>query len=162
MNAMVVTDKFVFAIGIGDGDVVAVNGKRVEWLLPSANQFNTSPASLCGNFGVIPENFASIYVPVTKGRKLTDSFFQPEILMISTDGLRNAFLSDEAFAEKILEIAQTFKKGDGKNFVRNSKKWLEERSMYGVTQDDIAFSLCSKYSVKPKQVQRVKKSKTDA
>lgn len=162
MNAMVVTDKFVFAIGIGDGDVVAVNGKRVEWLLPSSNQFDTSPASLCGNFGVMLENFASIYVPVTKGRKLTDSFFQPEILMISTDGLRNAFLSDEAFAEKLLEIAQAFKKGDGKNFVRNSKKWIEERSMYGVTQDDIAFSLCSKYSVKPKQAQRAKKSKTDA
>ena len=108
------------------------------------------------------ENFASIYVPVTKGRKFTDSFFQPEILMISTDGLRNAFLSDEAFAEKLLEIAQAFRKGDGKNFVRNSRKWLEERSMYGVTQDDIAFSLCSKYSVKLKQTQRAKKSKTDA
>mgnify|MGYP005794001143 FL=1 len=159
MNAIVITDKFVFAIGIGDGDVIAVNGKRVEWLLPSSNQFDTSPASLCGNFGVMPENFASIYVPVTNGRKLTDSFFQPEILMISTDGLRNAFLSDEAFAEKLMEIAQAFKKGDGKNFVRNSKKWIEERYMYGVTQKDIAFTLYSKYFPKFKQKHRAMKSK---
>lgn len=159
MNAMVITDKFVFAIGIGDGDVIAVNEKRVEWLLPSSNQFDTSPASLCGNFGVMPENFASIYVPITKGRKLTDSFFQPEILMISTDGLRNAFLSDEAFAEKLLGIAHAFKKGEGKNFVRNSKKWIEERSMYGVTQDDIAFTLYSKYFPKFKQTHRAMKSK---
>ena len=79
--------------------------------------------------------------------------------MIEMYGLRNAFLSDEAFAEKLMEIAQAFKKGDGKNFVRNSKKWIEERSMYGVTQDDIAFTLYSKYFPKFKQTHRAMKSK---
>lgn len=151
MNAMVITDKFVFAIGIGDGDVIAVNGKRVEWLLPPAQQFNTSTPSLCGNFGIMLENFSAVFVPVIKARKITDNYFQPDMLMIATDGLRNAFFSDEAFAEKLLEIAAAFKKGDGKTFVTHSKKWLEERSMYGVTQDDIAFALYTKYSVKPQR-----------
>lgn len=150
-NAMVVTNKFVFAIGIGDGDVVAVNRKRVEWLLPPAQQFNTSTPSLCGNFGIMPENFSAVFVPVIKARKIIDNYFQPDMLMIATDGLRNAFFSDEAFAEKLLEIAAAFKKGDGKTFVTHSKKWLEERSMYGVTQDDIAFALYTKYSVKPQR-----------
>lgn len=163
MNAMVITDKFVFAIGIGDGDVIAVNGKRVEWLLPQSPQFDTSPASLCGKFGTMPDNFTTIYVPITKGRKLTDSYFQPEIIMIATDGLRNAFLSDDAFAEKLLDIATAFKKGERQQFVKNSKKWIMERSEYGTTQDDIAFCLYTKYSGKPRRKATLtKKDKSNA
>lgn len=168
VNAVVVTEKFVFALGIGDGDIIAVNGKRVEWLLPPAPQFNTSPASMCGNFGVIPDNFAAVYIPVTKGSKLTDTRFLPEIITISTDGLRNAFTSDETFAEKLIEIAGAFKDGKGWVFVKNSKQWIAERSEYGTTQDDIAFCLCTKYSLKNTRsaktvkAKTVKKSKKDA
>ena len=153
VNAAVITDKFVFAIGIGDGDVVAVNGKRAEWLLPAYAQFTDSPASLCGNFGIMPDNFKTNYVPVTKGRRLTDCYFRPETVTISTDGLRNAFLSDEAFAEKLVEIADAFRKGEGQAFVRNGKKWISERSEYGVTQDDIAFAMWTKYPLRAKKAE---------
>ena len=145
LNAMVVTDKFVFAIGIGDGDVVAVNGKRVEWLLPRSGQFDSSTNSLCQNFSYMLESFMARYVPVTSGRKLTDSRFKPDLVMISTDGLRNSFLSDEEFADMISDIAAAFKSGSGMTFVRQSRQWIDERSEYGPTQDDISFTLCTKY-----------------
>lgn len=148
VNAVVITNKFVFAMGIGDGDIVAVNGKRLEWLLPYSVQFSTNTSSLCGNFGIIPQNFNCIFVPIKKSRKLVDSYFNPELIMISTDGLRNAFLSDYAFCEKMVEISECFKSGKGSNFVRSSKKWLEERTQYGVTQDDISFACWTKYSNK--------------
>lgn len=151
LNAVVMNDRFVFSIGIGDGDVVAVNGKRVEWLLPFSERLGSTTCSLSGSFGSIIDNFAAIYVPITAGRKITDSRFVPEFVMISTDGLRNAFLSDEEFSEKLLEIASLFKKGSGHNFVKNSKLWLEERTKYGVTQDDISFCLCTKHSLKKKK-----------
>ena len=150
VNAVVMNNKFVFAIGIGDGDVVAVNGKRVEWLLPFTPRFNSASYSLSGSFGSIIDNFYAIDVPITSGRKITDSRFLPELVMIATDGLRNAFLSDEEFADKLLEIASLLKKGSGFAFVKSSKQWLEERTKYGVTQDDISFCLCTKYNFKRK------------
>ncbi len=150
VNAVLMNSKLVFAIGIGDGDVIAVNGKRVEWLLPFTPRFNSASYSLSGSFGSIIENFYAIYVPITSGRKITDNRFLPELVMIATDGLRNAFLSDEEFADKMLEIAAIFKKGNGYTFVKNSKQWLEERTKYGVTQDDISFCLCTKHNLKRK------------
>lgn len=157
LNAMVVCDKFVFAIGIGDGDVVAVNDKRVEWLLPQSPQFDNSPASLCKSFGSIVNSYAAIYVPVSRARKLKDSYFSPELLMISSDGLRNSFFSDQSFADKIYDIADCFKKGNGREFVKQSGTWIAERSEFGVTQDDVSFCMCTKYDVKSKKVSKVKK-----
>lgn len=148
VNAAVVSSKFVFAIGLGDGDVIAVNGKRVEWLLPRSARFSTSSDSLSGSFGSMLERFSAIYVPITAGRKISDSRFMPELVMIATDGLRNAFLSDEEFSDKIYEIAALLKKGNGHLFVKNSKQWLEERTRCGVTQDDIAFCLCTRHGLK--------------
>ena len=146
LNATVITKKFVFVIGIGDGDVVAVNGKRVEWLLPSHQQYSTSTPSLCKRFDVIMECFNAQLIPINGGKKLTDSRFMPELVMLATDGLRNSFTCDEAFADKILDIAYAFKKGEGGKFVKASKKWIEERSQQGLTQDDISFCLYTKYS----------------
>jgi len=151
VNAVLMNSKFVFAIGIGDGDVIAVNGKRVEWLLPFTPRFNSASNSSSGSFGSIIDNFYAIYVPITTGRKITDNRFVPELVMIATDGLRNAFLSDEEFADKILEIASLLKRDNGRNFVKNSKQWLEDRAKYGVTQDDISFCLCTKHNLKRKR-----------
>lgn len=150
MNAAVVSARFVFAFGIGDGDVLAVNGKRVEWLLPPYSRFAESPASLCGAFGSMQESFSAVYLPVTRGNKLSDSRFLPEFVMIATDGLRNAFLSDEEFAEKLLAIAEAWKRNEGRRFVSAARAWLEERSEFGVTQDDISFAFCTKYTVSRK------------
>ena len=148
LKAAVVCPRFVFAMGIGDGDVIAVNGDRMEWLLPYSPRFGSTTASLCGNFGDIIDEFYAIFVPITRGRRITDNRFVPELVMLSTDGLRNAFLSDEEFAEKMLEIAELFKSGRGYSFVRNRKRWLQERSRFGVTQDDVSFCLCTGHSLK--------------
>lgn len=146
INAVVKTKKFLFAIGIGDGDVIAVNGKRVEWLLPCSKHYSTSTASLTNRFDVIIENAHAIYIPISPGKKFEKSRFVPDIVMITTDGLRNSFWSDDAFIDNILEIASAFKNGEGYKFVRASKKWAAERSKNGLTQDDISFCLWTKFS----------------
>lgn len=148
LNLAAVSKKFVFAMGIGDGDVVAVNGGRVEWLLPYAPRFSETSDSLSGSFGRMLEQFSAVFVPVTAGRGLTESRFRPELVMIATDGLRNAFLSDEEWAEKLLDIGNALKRGRGHEFARKSRGWLEERTRFGVTQDDIAFCLCTDHSLK--------------
>ena len=157
VNAVVYTNKFVFAIGIGDGDVIAVNGKRVEWLLPGSERYSTTTASLCGNFSSVIDCFAAVFVPITATRKISDNKFLPEFVMIATDGLRNAFLSDEEFAEKMMEISSLLKKGGGYSFVKHSKAWIEERTRFGVTQDDISFCMCTKHTLKKKNIRKSKK-----
>lgn len=153
-NAAVVTPKFVFAFGIGDGDVIAVNGKRVEWLLPSSDQFSSTTHSLCGSFGSMMEHFHAVLVPICKGSRLSESRFMPEFVMIATDGLRNGFISDAIFAEKMLHIAEELKSGHGYLFVKNSEKWIEERATFGVTQDDISFCLCTGHPLKKPPVKK--------
>ena len=161
VNAAVVCNKFVFAIGIGDGDVVAVNGRRVEWLLPRSERYSTCTNSLCNKFHLVRESFSAVFVPVSAGRRINENRFLPELVMISTDGLKNAFLSDEEFADKLLDIADVLKRGDGYTFVRKSMTWIEERTRYGVTQDDISFCIATKHTLgkraKKKSEKRLKK-----
>ncbi|MBE6630749.1 MAG: protein phosphatase 2C domain-containing protein [Ruminococcaceae bacterium] len=149
LNVAVVCDKFVFALGIGDGDVIAVNGKRVEWLLPSADQFDTNPDSLCGRFSSLIRNFHAVLVPITAGRRIKDNRFQPEFVLLATDGLRNAFLGDAEFADKMLEIAELLRKGGGHTFAKSAQQWIEERAQFGVTQDDVSFCLHTKHALRP-------------
>lgn len=146
INAVVMTKKFVFAIGIGDGDVIAVNGKRVEWLLPYSEHYSTSTASMSNRFDVIMDSIHAILIPISRGKKFEENRFVPDIVMISTDGLRNSFWCDEAFIEKILEIAALFRNGEGYKFVKSCKKWADECSKNGLTQDDISFCLGTKFS----------------
>lgn len=150
VNAAVVSGKFVFSIGIGDGDVVAVNGKRVEWLLPPSERLGTTTDSLSSSFDTIIDRFNAVLVPVKPAKRITDNRFLPELVMIATDGLRNAFLGDEEFVEKLLDISALLKKGNGYSFTRYSKQWLEERTKFGVTQDDISFCICTKHNLKRK------------
>lgn len=161
VNAAVICNKFVFAIGIGDGDVVAVNGRRVEWLSPRFERYSTVTSSLSHRFDLVRESFSAILVPVSAGRRINESRFLPELVMISTDGLRNAFLSDEEFADKLLDIADVLKRGEGYTFVRKSMTWIEERTKYGVTQDDISFCIATKHALakgkKRKSEKRLKK-----
>ena len=161
VNAAVICNKFVFAIGIGDGDVVAVNGRRVEWLLPRFERYSTVTSSLSHRFDLVRESFSAILVPVSAGRRINESRFLPELVMISTDGLRNAFLSDEEFADKLLDIADVLKRGEGYTFLRKSMTWIEERTKYGVTQDDISFCIATKHPLakgkKRKSEKRLKK-----
>ena len=161
VNAAVICNKFVFAIGIGDGDVVAVNGRRVEWLLPRFERYSTVTSSLSHRFDLVRESFSAILVPMSAGRRINESRFLPELVMISTDGLRNAFLSDEEFADKLLDIADVLKRGEGYTFVRKSMTWIEERTKYGVTQDDISFCIATKNALakgkKRKSEKRLKK-----
>lgn len=142
LNAAVITGKFVFCMGIGDGDITAVNSGRLEWLLPRSAQFDTSTKSLCGSFEDIRASFRFNYIkicPLYKKNVLAENVFDPDFLMISTDGLRNSFLSDEAFADKLIGISEKCAADGGKSFRRNSRRWIENCTEHSLYRDDITF-----------------------
>lgn len=142
INAVVITDQFVFCMGIGDGDIVAVSGDTVNWLLPKSPQFGTTTPSLCWSFNKIEEYFSALYIPVRnkkRGSVIIDNVFDPDLIMIASDGLRNSFLSDDAFAEKLIGISNTCQKNGSEKFVKQAQKWIEKATKNSLYQDDISF-----------------------
>ena len=140
LNAVAITEKFIFCIGIGDGDIIAVQGKRINWLLPPSEQFSTRTQSLCYKPQAALEALRSIVIRKTKSknRNLTDTGINPDFVLLATDGLRNSFVSDEHFAEKLLNIGME-KKQEYIKFQRSSKKWIEQLTKDSLYQDDITF-----------------------
>lgn len=140
LNAVVITEKFIFCIGIGDGDIIAVQGKQIDWLLPPSEQFSTRTQSLCYKPQVAFEAFRSIVIRKTKSknRRITDTGINPDFVLLTTDGLRNSFVSDDHFAEKLLNICME-KKQEYIKFRRSSQKWIEQLTKDSLYQDDITF-----------------------
>ena len=140
LNAVVATENFIFCIGVGDGDIVAVQGKQIDWLLPPSEQFSTRTESLCYKPQKVLDAFRSIVVRKTKSkwRRLSDTGIKPDFVLLATDGLRNSFLSDEHFAEKIVSLGAE-RKQQYKKFQRNSQRWIEQLTKDSLYQDDITF-----------------------
>lgn len=140
LNAVVVTDNFIFCIGIGDGDIVAVQGKKIAWLLPPSEQFSTHTESLCYKPQKAVDMFRSIVIRKTQGksRRLSDTGVKPDFVLLATDGLRNSFLTDDDFAEKLIGIGSE-RKQQYKKFQSNSQRWIEQLTKDSLYQDDITF-----------------------
>lgn len=140
LNAVVATENFIFCIGIGDGDIIAVQGKRVDWLLPPSEQFSTRTESLCYKPQAAFEAFHSVVIRKTKSksRRLSDTGIKPDYILLASDGLRNSFLSDEHFVDRLISIGNEKSCGYVK-FQRNSQRWIEQLTKDSLYQDDITF-----------------------
>lgn len=144
LNVVLNTESFVLCLGLGDGDVVCVQEKRVEWLLPPSEQFSTKTASLCWSSNRALEAFRSVIIQKkgsgTRHNKLLDTNFAPDFILVSTDGLRNSFVSDDRFMDKLIDIADEKAKGF-KKFQSNSQTWIEQLTKDSLYQDDITCIL---------------------
>lgn len=141
LNIVVKTQSFIFCMGIGDGDIISVQGKTVDWLLPPSEQFSTKTQSLCWRPQKALEAFRSVIIRKTRGRqksKLFETGIKPDYIIIASDGFRNSFVSDEVFADKLLEINKENQQGY-KKFQRHSQAWIEQLTKDSLYQDDISL-----------------------
>ena len=139
LNFMLITEKFIICFGIGDGDIVAVQGKRIDWLLPPSERLSVLTESLCDSPNRVLDAFNSIIIRKTKGKRgVSSTGINPDFVMIATDGFRNSFLSDEHFAEKLISVNNEKNKGY-KTFQRRSQKWIEQLTKESLYRDDITF-----------------------
>lgn len=142
LNLVMETENFILCIGIGDGDIIAVQGKEVSWLLPPAEQFSTRTESLCKQPQSAFDAFRSVIIRKTKGKrrrsKLYDTGIHPDYILVSSDGFRNSFIDDEHFAKKLIEINSEKKEGYNK-FSSTSQSWIEQLTKDSIYQDDITF-----------------------
>lgn len=150
LNVVVVTTKFIFCMGIGDGDIIAVQGKRFNWLLPPAEQFSTKTRSLCMKPYDALASFKCVTITKSKSkncRSYMESNINPDFIMLSTDGLRNSFLDDGMYIDRMVAINSERQTGY-KKFIYNSKRWAEKLSRESVYQDDLTFALLAHNKLK--------------
>ena len=142
LNLVMETDNFVLCIGIGDGDIISVQGKEVSWLLPPAEQFSTKTESLCCQPQKAFDAFRSVIIRKTKGKrrrsKLFDTGIHPDYILVSSDGLRNSFVDVDHFGQKLIEINGEKEEGY-KSFYGISQSWIEQLTKDSLYQDDITF-----------------------
>lgn len=146
LNIVLEMETFIFCAGIGDGDIIAVTKKNVDWLLPPSEQFSTRTNSLCLKPERAYEVFRSVILRKTKGKrksKLFETKINPDYIIVSSDGLRNSFVNDEYFISKLIEINEE-RTSDFKSFRDNSQAWIEQLTKDSLYQDDISFDFLYK------------------
>ncbi len=141
VRASVMTDTYLFNLALGDGDTIAVSDGRVEWLLPPTAAYATETASLCESADCVVEDFLFSYVELRAAPglpTLTDLALRDPVLLLATDGLRNAFFSDEAFAERVRAMAEAARTENRRVLLRKLRTLYGKLSRASVYQDDIS------------------------
>ena len=133
MLALVAAPDFIFALQIGDGDLVAIQPDgTARWLLPQADNPGNETESLC-----MEESWKYIrtqLIPVDNAENA------PTMFLLSTDGYANSFTTSEGFLKAGADIYRLWN-DEGADFIqKNLEAWLAQTSADG-SGDDIAVAL---------------------
>lgn len=128
-----VTDQFIFAMQIGDGDILSVfEGGDTSWLIEADVQYGTETYSLCLNESW--KYFKNKLIPLSQQTVL------PKLFLASTDGYANSFVSSEEFLKIGKDYLEIIKQNKAEYIKNNLSEWLAEASACG-SGDDITFVL---------------------
>ena len=145
VRASLVTDKYMFHMALGDGDTTILVQDSVEWVLPKSEAYECETASLCEDPEEVLNDFVFSYTELRQNdhvaEKLDDVGICPQMLILSTDGLRNSFYSERAFADKLYAIYKYATEGKFDRSKRNLKNLLTSLSRNSAYQDDISITL---------------------
>ena len=137
LKAILETDSFVLCLSIGDGDIVAVEGERVTWLIPKEDQYSTTTDSLC-----FPPHRALRAFRHVLLRKSGPIRFDPDYILLATDGFRNSFPSDDHFGDYLVALGAE-KESSFRRMRRECQPWIEQLTRDSGCGDDI--TLCIVY-----------------
>ncbi len=128
-----VTADFIFAMQIGDGDLLVVfDGGETSWLLEMEHQLGTETYSLCQNHSW--KYFRNKLIPLSEHTAV------PQLFLASTDGYANSFISSEDFLKIGRDYLSLFKAHSPKVIQEHLNEWLSDASASG-SGDDITFVL---------------------
>jgi hypothetical protein len=136
--ALVAAPDFVFAVQIGDGDIVAINPDGLaRWLLPPGDASlpgGNETESLC-----MDDSWKYIrtqLIPIDG----TNPDNEPLMLMLSTDGYANSFVNSAGFLKAGSDIYRLWRE-NGRDYInQNLPGWLNQTSADG-SGDDIAVAI---------------------
>lgn len=127
---IVISPEFVFAIQLGDGDIVYVDNEGVKYVIDPPKFLGTETFSLSNK---TPWNHAVMYF-----QRINYIEKAPCMFILTSDGFSNSFLDNEQYyiaCKDYFEITKTY----GQEAVQKQlQEWLEQTSAEGCG-DDITF-----------------------
>ena len=125
---LVITEEFLFAFQLGDGDIVKVSESGVYSVIEADKILGTETHSL--------SRAESWKKAITLIRKREEKEQHAVMYMLSTDGLSNSYKNDEEFKKTCMDYYILLKEHGVKAVSRQLKTWLQETSEMG-SGDDI-------------------------
>ena len=124
---MLITDSYVFAFQIGDGDMMMVDAESASPVLESEKILGTETHSLSKVDAWKKSVFAVRRKDIDEGK--------PYLYMLTTDGMVNSFLSEEAFRKTCREYYDSIREHGFDKVCDNLGNWLSETSTLGCGDD---------------------------
>lgn len=124
---IVITGEGIFALQIGDGDIVYVNENEASFVIDPPKFLGTETYSLSNDK---PWQNAKTYF-----QKYELDRMIPGMFMISTDGFSNSFVDNEQYFIACKDYFNTIKEYGAKAVQDNLKEWLEQTSTEGCGDD---------------------------
>jgi len=135
---VVASPEFIFALQLGDGDILAVPEAPFMgyWLIEPEYMPGNETYSLC-----MPDcwRYVRTNMLCQAGRHISECT-EPELIMLTTDGYYNSFISADGFIKAGADILKLLKTEGVQYISENLEGWLESSSNEG-SGDDIAMAL---------------------
>jgi len=132
---VVASEEFIFALQLGDGDILVIPEPPLQgyWMIEPENMPGNETYSLC-----MPDCWR--YVRTNMFRHDDRHKTQPALIMLTTDGYYNSFITAEGFVKAGTDILGLLRT-EGEGYVsENLEDWLIVSSAEG-SGDDIAMAL---------------------
>ena len=128
---LVITDVFLFAFQLGDGDIMEVSKKGVQNVIEADKILGTETHSL--------SKADSWKKSITCIKKLEENQQLPVMYMLSSDGMANSYKNEDEFRKTCSDYYALLKKHGAKAVSRSLKGWLKETSELGCGDDITAL-----------------------
>lgn len=128
---LVITNEFLFAFQLGDGDIVKVSQTGVQNIIEADKILGTETHSL--------SKAESWKRAITYIKKQEENERLPVMYMLSSDGLANSFKNDDEFRKTCNDYFALLNEHGTKAVSDNLKTWLGETSELGCGDDITAL-----------------------
>lgn len=128
---LVITEDFLFAFQLGDGDIVKVSESGVYSVIDGDKILGTETHSL--------SKAESWKKAITLIRKREEREKKPVMYMLSSDGFSNSYKNDEEFKKTCMDYYALLKEHGVKAVSEQLKTWLQETSEMGCGDDITAL-----------------------
>ena len=127
---LVLTETFLFAFQLGDGDIMEVSKKGVQNVIEADKILGTETHSL--------SKAEAWKKAITCTRKQEDRQL-PVMYMLSSDGMANSYKNEDEFRKTCSDYYELLKEHGAKAVAGNLREWLVETSELGCGDDITAL-----------------------
>lgn len=132
---LILTDDFYLAVQLGDGDIVSVSiDGSVERVLDPVKILGVETHSLSQK-----DAWSNINIQPIKPSRMED---MPVLFLLSTDGLANSYINDQAFLKVGYDYLEWLREGNIDNFQEKMYYILRQTSKVG-SGDDITLAIAA-------------------